>query len=287
MCERLGIRSRKYPKLLKEIKDPPKQIYYRGTWRSEIFDKCVAVVGSRKMTRYGRDVTERLVENLVSNGFCIASGFMYGVDAASHTACLNAGGTTVAVMPCGIEVIHPQYQEDLYNRLLENGGVVISEYESTFPPAIWTYPRRNRIIAGISLSTVVIEAGGDSGSLITASRAFENNRKVFAVPGSLFSKVSMGTNQLVKNGAQIVTDFSSVSDDLLSRMHKNNQDQSRIFRKLSDSEKKIFETIKDGPIGIDDLSRKVHLSVPSLGVILSTLEIDGFIYEEEGHFFAN
>jgi DNA processing protein len=287
MSERLGIRSKKYPGLLKQIKDPPKQIYYRGSWKSEIFDKCVAVVGSRKMTRYGRDVTEKLVENLVSNGFCIASGFMYGVDAASHRACVNAGGTTIAVMPCGIDIIHPQYQEDLYNEILEKRGLVISEYESTFPPAIWTYPRRNRIIAGISIATIVVEAGEDSGSLITASHAFENNRKVFSVPGSLFSKVSIGTNQLINNGAMIIKDFSSVSDNLISCMHKNNSDQTRIFRKLSAPEKTVVELLKAQSGTIDDLSRELGMDIQKLSVILSNLEMDGFIYEEGGNFHAN
>lgn len=287
MCERLGIRSKKYPDLLKQIKDPPKKLFIKGIYGKEIFERCVAVVGSRKMTRYGRDVTERLVENLVSNGFTIVSGFMYGVDAASHQAAINSGGSTIAVMPCGIDVIHPQYQEDLYKDILKHGGIVVSEYEGNFPPAIWTYPRRNRIIAGLSMATVVVEAGEESGSLITAGHTFENNRKVFAVPGSLMSSVSVGTNNLIKNGAQVVTRFSSVADELLSRMHKNHNSQSRIFRMLTDTEKRVFDEIKRKSSDIDTLTRSLGMDISRLSVLLAGLQMDGFIYEEEGELHAN
>jgi len=195
----VDLNSPEYPALLQKIEDPPKKLFYKGDYDNEIFERCVAVVGSRKMTRYGRDVTEEIVEVLVSAGITVVSGFMYGVDAASHVAALRNHGRTIAVMPCGIDVIHPAYQGDLYEEILEKGGLVVSEYESTTPPAVWTYPRRNRIIAGLSDITIIVEAGKESGSLITAGLAKEYGRKVFAVPGSIFSDVSFGTNKLINN----------------------------------------------------------------------------------------
>ena len=127
---------------------------------------------------------------------------MYGGDEAAHKAAVEAGGRTIAVMPCGIDMIHPEYQEELYNKILENKGLIISEYEGKFPPAIWTYPKRNRIVAGLSKAVLIVEAGLNSGTLITAECAKKFGRKIFAVPGPITSEVSKGTIQLIKEGAR-------------------------------------------------------------------------------------
>ena len=168
MKNRIENGNPEYPPLLKAIAQAPKELYYRGNWSACLFEECLAVVGSRKMTTYGRQVTEKLVSEIASAGITIVSGFMYGIDATAHKAALEAGGRTIAVMPCGIDLIHPEYQEDLYKEILENNGLIISEFPGLFPPALWTYPRRNRIVAGLSRATMVVEAGEKSGALITA-----------------------------------------------------------------------------------------------------------------------
>ena len=150
----ITINDPKYPKLLKQINDPPKQIYYRGNWDEKIFENCLAVVGSRRMTSYGQQITNKLISEIASRGITIVSGFMYGIDATAHKTALDVGARTIAVMPCGIERIHPEYQTKLYADILENNGLVISEFEGDSLAAFWTYPKRNRIIAGLSRATI-------------------------------------------------------------------------------------------------------------------------------------
>jgi len=171
--------DKRYPELLKKIgKEAPEKLYYKGEWpldtaqgKDNIFDNCLAAVGSRRLTSYGRKITEQLVTEIAAAGVTIVSGFMYGGDEAAHRATIEAGGITIAVMPCGIDMIHPEYQEELYNKILENKGLIVSEFEGKFPPADWTYPRRNRIVAGLSKAVLIVEAGLNSGTLITAELA--------------------------------------------------------------------------------------------------------------------
>ncbi len=205
-------KDKRYPELLKKIKDPPRKLYYKGDWNSEIFENCLAVVGSRRMTTYGKRVAEQFVTEIAAAGITIVSGFMYGIDATAHRAALVAGGRTIAVMPCGVNIIHPAYQEKLYNDILKNKGLIISEFENDFPPDIWTYPKRNRIVAGLSKATLIIEAATKSGSLITANYAKEYRRKVFAVPGPITSSNSAGIIQLLKDGALIASKARDVLD---------------------------------------------------------------------------
>ncbi len=156
----IKIDDEKYPRLLKEIGSPaPKKLYYKGDLNNDIFKNCLAVVGSRHLTSYGRRVTERFVAEIASAGITIVSGFMYGGDEAAHSAAVKAGGKTIAVMPCGIDIIHPEYQKGLYEEILKNNGLIISEYEGKFLPVTWTYVKRNRIVAGLSRAVLVVEAG--------------------------------------------------------------------------------------------------------------------------------
>src|SRR3989344_2475337 len=207
----ITISDKKYPKLLKKIgKTAPKQLYYKGAWNDDIFKNCLAVVGSRHMTNYGRQVTEKIVGEAASAGITIVSGFMYGIDAAAHKAALRVGGRTIAVMPCGIDLIHPEYQQDLYAEILKNKGLIISEYEGNFAPTLWTYPQRNRIAAGLSKAALIIEAGEKSGSLITANLAKKYKRKVFVIPGPITSENSKGIMQLIKEGAEAVSSAEDI-----------------------------------------------------------------------------
>jgi len=209
----INIKDERYPELLKAIgKEAPEKLYYKEKWESEIFDNCLAVVGSRHLTGYGRKITERLVKEIVATGITIVSGFMYGGDEAAHSATVEVGGRTIAVMPCGIDVIHPKYQEKLYNKILENKGLIISEFEGNFPPTNWTYPRRNRIVAGLSKAILIVEARLNSGTLITAEFAKKFGRKIFVVQGPLTSEVSKGTAKLFKEGASVITEAKDILD---------------------------------------------------------------------------
>ncbi|MCK4519346.1 MAG: DNA-processing protein DprA [Candidatus Omnitrophica bacterium] len=276
----------KYPSLLKKIDQPPEKLYYKGNWNAALFEKCLAVVGSRKMTSYGRQITAKLVSEIAAEGITIVSGFMYGIDAAAHKAALAAGGKTIAVMPCGIDLIHPEYQADLYKEILKNDGLIISEFEGAFPPALWTYPRRNRIVAGLSLAAMVIEAGQKSGSLITAGLAEKYKRKLFAVPGQLTSTQSKGTLRLIKAGASIVTCAQDVLAAYGISNHKIPGEKLRSLN-LNKLERNIVEKLQQEPMRIDALSRLLEVTASEIGTSVSLMQLKGFLFEEEGKYYVN
>ena len=278
------IENSKYPKLLKGIPSPPERIYYKGGWGASIFENCLAVVGSRKMTAYGKQITTKLVSEISNAGITIISGFMYGIDATAHRAALDAGGRTIAVMPCGIDMIHPQHQESLYNEILKNNGLAISEFEGSFPPAIWTYPKRNRIVAGLSKATMVVEAGKKSGSLITAGLAKSYKRRLLVVPGPLTSLNSQGILQLIKNGADIVAS----SEDVLASYDTIRFESPRVSSRLSSLnsiEQTVLEGLQREPMGIDEISRFVRTSAAKIGTILSFMQLKGILLEERGKYY--
>ena len=283
MSKVIDIKSQEYPRLLKEIKNSPKQLYYKGDWDTEIFKNCLAVVGSRRMTTYGKHVAERLITKIAAAGITIVSGFMYGIDAVSHRAALTAKGRTIAVMPCGINIIHPAYQEKLYNDILDNNGLIISEFKGDFPPDIWTYPKRNRIVAGLSKAALIIEAGVKSGSLITANYAKEYKRKVFAVPGPITSSNSAGIIQLLKDRALIV----SRAGDVLEHYDLKSIDSvaNRNSFNLGELEKKILLQLKQEPLEIDVLARIFEVSASKIGTTLSLMQLQGIISKKGNKYY--
>ncbi len=278
--------DKNYPKLLKKISDAPKKLYYKGTLNPELFEYCLAVVGTRRMTSYGKRIVEQLVGEIAAAGITIVSGFMYGVDATAHKAAVRAGGKTIAVMPCGIDLIHPEDQEDLYKEILDAKGLILSEYEGDFQPLLWTYPKRNRIVAGLSQATLVIEAGENSGSLITANLAKKYKRKLFAVPGPLTSEVAKGTNQLLKEGAAMVTSSKDVLDYYRVAPTPHNFQKS-VFPASSALEQKILEHLRREPCELDILARTFDVPVSTLGTTLSLMQLSGIISEESGTYYAH
>ncbi len=300
--------DKEYPELLRQTKgQAPKQLYYKGKWPMSppnIFDNCLAVVGSRRITNQAREAAERIVGEIAMNGITIVSGFMYGGDVVAHAAATRVGGRTIAVMPCGINRIHPEHQKALYNKILENNGLIISEYKGNSQPFLWTYPQRNRIVAGLSKAVLVLEAGGKSGSLITAKLAKKFGRKVFALPGPIGSKLSEGTNRLIKEGAEMVLSsrdilkyYRSIAPktnffELLSpasakmrRQHAHAYNSKKMFSAQShpkDLESKILKELEIEPLGVDEMARKIGVSAAELGVKLSIMEIKGVIEQEKG-----
>jgi len=285
------IEDKRYPELLRKIgKDAPKKLYYKGEWNNNIFENCLAVVGSRRLTSYGKKITEQLVTEIAASGVTIVSGFMYGGDEAAHRAAVEAGGRTIAVMPCGIDMIHPEYQEELYNKILENQGLIISEYEGKFPPANWTYPKRNRIVAGLSKAILIVEAGLNSGTLITAEFAKKFGRKIFAVPGPLTSEVSKGTAQLIKNGAEVVTEAKDILRHYDISAAKPSLATAKLGlaqTKMEELEKNIIEELRKEPLEADILARTLGLSVSKVGTVLSLMQLKGFINQEGGKYYVD
>ncbi|MDP2909571.1 MAG: DNA-processing protein DprA [bacterium] len=282
----ITIKDKRYPELLRKIgKDAPQKLYYKGNWDAEIFENCLAVVGSRRLTSYGRKMTEQLVTEIAASGVTIVSGFMYGGDEAAHKAAVGVGGKTIAVMPCGIDIIHPEHQEELYNEILENKGLIISEYEGKFPPANWTYPKRNRIVAGLSKAVLVVEAGLNSGTLITSEYAKKFGRKIFAVPGPLTSEVSKGTAQLIKEGAEIVTEARDILKDYNISLMKPNLAKPSL--KIGGIEQEIINQLQKEPLEADTLARILETSVSKIGTTLSLMQLKGFINQEGGKYYVD
>lgn len=271
-----------FPPLLREISDPPKQLYVRGELPS--FDKkWLAVVGSRAMTPYGKQAVRHLIEGLRGYPIVIVSGLAYGVDAESHKAALDAGLTTVAVPGSGLdwEVLYPKANSGLARELLKAGGCLLSEEKPETKAADWTFPRRNRIMVGLSHAVLMIEAKEKSGSLITAKLSTEYNRELLVVPGSIFSAESRGTHQFLRLGATAATSSEDILVALGIQKREGPLSLNELRDDLSKDEQRVFE-ILHSPISRDELISALEIPITDANVLLSTMEIKGLIVEELG-----
>ncbi len=263
-----------YPAMLKEIYDPPPVLYVQGTL-SAYEDWPLAVVGTRRLTSYGREVTGRLVSDLVANGVTVVSGLARGIDTIAHKTALAMGGRTVAVLACGLDFLYPPENHKLAREIIGNGALV-SEYPLGVKPRPENFPRRNRIMSGLSLGTLVIEADERSGALITARMALEQDREVFAVPGNIFSAASRGSNRLIRAGAKAVLQV----EDILEELNLNVIPQQIAFENLSpadDTEAALMEHLVAGPVHIDELCRSTSLPVSTVSSTLTMMELKGMV----------
>jgi len=274
--------SREWPELLNQLKDPPKQLYYRGTWDAALFEKSLAVVGSRRMTGYGQRVLEMLIPSLVAEGVTIISGFMYGVDTKAHQECLDCGGKTVAVLGGGLDVLYPPENEKLYEQIVGAHCLIISEYPPDQQPQLWTFPRRNRIVAGLSsLGVLIIEAGEKSGSLITAELARKLKKPVFAVPGPITSSACAGTNKLIKEGrAKMVLN----TGDIVSSQGLPLRTQEEALKNPAESN--ILDLLAAEPLTTDEIAHKLSLNIIEISQILTIMAIKNTIEEENGKYYV-
>jgi len=270
-----------FPEQLKKIKNCPKILYFRSRWRREIFEKTLVIVGSRKMTRYGREVVEKFMPDLVSNGLTVISGFMYGIDSEAHKRCIENGGTTVAVLGSGLNELPTADNDDLYDMIIDSGGVLVSEYKPDFKATMWSFPQRNRIVAGLATEGVlIVEAGIKSGSLITARIANEQGKKVMAIPGPINSSTSEGGNWLIKNNlATMITESADITG------YKNKTVQFELFDSLNDNERLIVNTLSREDMTIDELARSCRMSVSEISVLVSSMAIRDLVREEAGKIF--
>jgi DNA processing protein len=265
-----------YPRLLKQIPNPPYVLYVKG----EIdFNSrpMISVVGSRKYSDYGLRIVQGLVRDLVKAGIIIVSGMALGIDALAHRATIDNEGQTLAVLGSGIDdkSIFPKNNFNLSREICRNGAV-ISDYPFGTPAGIGTFPARNRLIAGLSLGTLIIEAGEKSGSLITAGLALEFNREVFAVPGPIYSPQSYGTNKLIQSGAKLVASAKDILDEI--GMEEIEEERKKILpEETSPEEKIILKIITHEPLHIDNLARISKLETSVLSSTLSMMEIKGWI----------
>lgn len=273
-----------YPALLKKIYDPPGLLFVKGILNTTD-EKSIGIVGTRVPSEYGRMVTERFCQDMSAYNLTIVSGLARGIDTVAHCTALKNGGRTVAVLGCGIDRLYPPENKKLSEKIAAQGAV-ISEYPMGTLPDGRNFPRRNRIISGLSLGVLVVEAGRKSGALITAYQALEQNREVFAVPGPITSGKSTGANQLIKEGAKLVQGTLDILQELAAVLESPEiKVKSQPEPNLNEREKAIFELLSATPVHIDQIARQGNKSVPEVLSILLTLELYGLVKQLSGKMF--
>lgn len=271
--QKISINDKNYPELLKKIPNPPQELYFEGALqKSEKYP--LAVVGTRKLSAYGRQVTEYFVRTLAQSGLTIISGLALGIDGLAHQTTLDAGGRTIAVLGSGLNHIFPTVHKKLAKGIIKSDGVIISEYSPDTPAYKSNFPARNRIISGLSLGVLIIEAPKKSGALITAKLALKQKRKVFVIPGRIYDKNSAGTNQLIKQGAQAVTK----PEDILKALKiKSSFTEKQKTSNLSEREKLLLRFLSKNPIHIDELTKKTKLKTNEIVSCLTMMEVNDIV----------
>lgn len=272
----------KFPQALLEIPQPPEDLWIIGEIPSdELIYLCI--VGSRKHTSYGKEICEKIITGLKGYPIVIVSGFAMGIDTIAHKKAMQVGLRTVVFPGSGLsaEAMYPKSNVYLMREIVESGGCLISEFEPDFKATQWSFPMRNRLMAGISKAILVIEAEDKSGTLITARLATEYNRDLLAVPGSVFSANSKGTNKLLRQGATPVTCAEDVLEALGFEKEKDESKQATLFEDISVEEKNILKILRE-PLPRDELIRAMKMPVPAANSLLSIMEIKGLIKEELG-----
>jgi DNA processing protein len=274
-----SLRREDLPELLRQIHDPPRRLFLRGSASADVLEQAaVAIVGARACSPYGSQVARMLGRELAAAGLIVVSGLARGVDGEAHRGALEAGGITVAVLGCGIDRDYPAVHAELARRICER-GLVVSEYEPGVEPAPWRFPARNRIIAGLSAATVIVEARERSGALITADFALEDGREVFAVPGEITSALATGTNRLLGQGATPLTS----ADDVLE-VFGLAASQRPAAPPIGPTAASVVERLTEGAASADELARATGLEPGPLAAALAELELAGLATEADGRY---
>ena len=297
MIRKITVDDAEYPKILKKIHSPPKALYINGSFKEED-DFAVAIVGSRRASRYGIEMSEKLGYDLALRGITVVSGMARGIDSAAHRGALTANGRTIAVMGSGHGHIYPPENRELYKKIAESGAV-ISEFENDVSPLPRNFPIRNRIISGLTLGIVIVEAAKNSGALITADFALEQGREVFAVPGKISSVTSEGTHELIKDGAKLVQGAEDIMEELslceIEPMAGKERDIKEekiskkitryVYNSLTDDERKVYKILSDEPLYIDDVAEESGVESRLVSKVLLALELKRLIKELPGKQF--
>jgi len=267
--------DKSYPQLLLEIPDCPVILYIKGNIES-LSAPSIGIVGSRKYTDYGRTSAKRFSKECVSGGLNIISGLALGIDAIAHREALDAGGITVGVLGCGLDQIYPTSNAILADEMIAKKGAVVSEYPPGTPPYKQNFPLRNRIIAGLSLGVLVVEAAEKSGALITAYSALDYNREVFAIPGNINCESSIGSNQLIQKGAKLVTKVEDIFDELNVDLIKDETKAKELLPE-NEEEKILLELLTKEEKNIDEIIHQSNLNVIAVNSTLSLMEMKGMV----------
>ncbi|OGH21260.1 MAG: DNA protecting protein DprA [Candidatus Levybacteria bacterium RIFCSPLOWO2_01_FULL_38_13] len=277
-----------YPSSLLQIKNPPFVLFGRGLKFDKLkneLERTIAIVGTRKLTNYGREVTEIFTRDLSASGFTIVSGLALGIDSVSHQTALESGGKTIAVLGCGVDCCTPTTNQGLYDKIIKGNGAIISEVPLSYMPSKGLFPSRNRIISGLSLGVLVTEGAEDSGSLITGNLAFSQNRKVFAVPGPITSDFSKGPYKLIEKGAKLVTSAEDILKDLGLKTSDLRLKKSKVIKGETREEGKILTILQNEPLYFDEIVKRSKLDSSKVGSLLSIMEIKGLI-KNSGSFYS-
>lgn len=265
-----------YPPNLKLMKSPPAILFFKGTWSKEIFYKTISIVGTRTPTHYGKDITKTLTSALSNNSFTIVSGMAFGIDREAHLAALDSNGRTIAVLASSPNQPTPSNNSDLYNRILENGGLVISDVAPGEEVQRSSFVARNRIVAALSDATLVIEAGEKSGALITAELAWKSKKFVFAIPGNINSSVSMGTNNLIKESkARLITTIGDILN-AMDMTENSSEFISQNLKNLTDKEINTYNALIES-MYVEEVSSNINCDISDTLTTLTSLELKGYI----------
>jgi DNA processing protein len=283
--EALTWESDNYPKRLLEVDDAPPVLYAMG--RIEDADGwAIGVVGTRRATSYGREAAARISAGLAEAGVTVISGLARGIDSVAHHTALDSGGRTIAVLGSGLDVIYPPENRGLVRRIVEEGsGAVVSEYPLGTQPDAVNFPPRNRIISGMSLGVLVVEAAEKSGALITVTFALEQGREVFAIPGPITSKLSEGTNNLIKNGAKLVTSARDILEELDMATVAEHVEAARALPS-DPTERMLLEYLQDASRHIDELTNRSGLPASTVSAVLTMMELKGMVRHLGGMQYA-
>lgn len=264
-----------YPENLKDLDNAPLVLYFKGELKKSDAD-AIAIVGSRKMTSYGKEVAFNFANQLSSLGITIVSGLARGIDTIAHMGALDAGGRTIAVLGCGIDIVYPPENIGLYKSIIAKGGAVISEYPLSYPALRINFANRNRIISGLSKAVIVVEGLAKSGTLLTASHAAEQGRTVFATPGQIFSPLSQAPHFLIKNGAKIAFSVNDIVEELDLQVKVNKEEFAKIMP-ADDLEAKLMDVLENEPLHLDEIVRCSGLKVADINAKLTIMQLKGMV----------
>ncbi len=283
----LTFRDALYPGRLRQIYDPPPLLYVRGELK-EADDLALSIVGSRRTSPYGRVITERMSQEIVRRGVTIVSGMARGIDSLAHWGAISGGGRTIAVLGCGIDIIYPPENRNLFGKIIEHGAI-LSEFPMGSPPEAIHFPRRNRIISGLSLGVVVVQANARSGSLITAQYALEQGREVFAIPGNVGAEGSLGTNRLIREGAKLVESSEDILEEIVPQWQRGKEASSKPPSPedvLPEQERSVYQLLSEVPLHIDLVIQRSHFDPGKVSSLLLNLELKGLVCQWPGKCFT-
>lgn len=288
----------RYPKRLLEIKDFPKELYVMGNMDLLQSKYTVGIVGSRKCTEYGRKVSYGFAKEISKNGICVVSGMAIGIDAMAHEGAIEQIGNTIAVLGCGFNHIYPKENEWIFHKIIENCGCIVTEYEPDVESNYKNFPKRNRIISGLSDSILVVEAAYRSGSSITARYALEQGKTVYAIPSNIYNSAGLGTNIMIQEGAKLLIKPSEIIKYIKENLKNTKQDEKKntnlkqAINSINESTKiqkeylPIYKLLSNEPIHINDIAKKLETTIKEITPVITMMEIEGYTHQIQTNYFV-